>query len=1049
MTLKLRGGVMCNDNFKFKSIIIKRYVVSAVVMMLSVSTANANNPPPQQAVTITGSPLGTLLGCNGDWDPQCLIGGVPAPAKNGLIRRANDGYWVQTFTLPGGSNNQYKVIVDAVLNATNYGNPWKENYGFGGVQDGPNITLNIPGTGQVPVTFYYNEATNLIVDSVNTPIIVLMQGNLQQALGCPSGNADANCFKSLMTDITKTGTVTLKVPTSLVPGGGVYNGIQLAVYNPGLGTFNTVTPVPNTLTIPNVPVALISYNVATNALSIGEYSLTDGPSSVNIIGDFETALSGCTTNFAACDATKMEFVPHIPGGSTGLWRKVIHMPKGTWNYVIMADELGQKKYSGTDTIGVNPLDLQDPSLVPAITVPITITDANGQDVIFIYDHKRFPGTRVMDNVNNSIVYLKSNVQDQFGCAGPWDDNCMAMLLHDDEHSGVYSLTTQNIFPTQAQTDAFDFSKWIGINLKTLTVDNLGAIKSADLTRPDGVNFWSNFNFGPGTQQISSLQYPDLSQNRMEIRYYPNLIDIDAHELYDPRCDGATIKVALNSTLASNAQLRNSLDLRPIKSQYGKAYPELATLLDQPSIVDVQAIVDANSPDFCKVSVLYQVENAAANPPTVIARVFLPLSNWNGKMIGAGGSGGNPGLRETADGSLVDYAQHSYSVGGSTAAVNNLMLDVFGNHLATTYSQTIIKNFYSQPLKYSIWDGCSRGGMQGVQAMELYPNDYQGVIAGAPLAGETTEQVILRSAIIRQKQFSLDNAGIRPTLDVATEQRVENYILNSCDAKDGIVDNIIGQPIMCKISLKKMQVNLDLSNKQISYIRSILRDTRLDGGNKQDFVSLGNLADFPFYDFNSRDISVLLPYANDEFNQNVTDLYFLNVPAAIATYEQNLKNGRVLKSTTDLSQFRKAGGKAIIWHGTRDNLVNANVTLDYFLRFRNTTGNAVQFYLAPGVNHCGIDRLRDPIAGLEGVNIHHVDAHDVLHQMETWIETGQAPKQLKAISADFSVQRPWCPYPLVAKRINPMLPDPNFNNYKCVNPDRDFNGCLFPDGHPED
>jgi hypothetical protein len=222
-------------------------------LCLGMSTiSQANNPPPQSTVTITGSPLGVELGCGSDWNPACVVGGVPTPSLNGLVRRSKDAYWVRTFNLTGGIGYQYKVIVDAVLNLTNFNNAWKENYGFGGQQDGPNIPLNVPGIGSVPVTFYYNELTNLIVDSVNTPIVVLSQGSFQQAMGCPSGNADPDCFKTLMSDIAKTGSVILKVPATAVPAGTNINGIKMAVYNPGLGTYDLVTPVPDTLTMPNV-----------------------------------------------------------------------------------------------------------------------------------------------------------------------------------------------------------------------------------------------------------------------------------------------------------------------------------------------------------------------------------------------------------------------------------------------------------------------------------------------------------------------------------------------------------------------------------------------------------------------------------------------------------------------------------------------------------------------------------------------------------------------------------------------------------------------------
>jgi len=231
---------------------------------------------------------------------------------------------------------------------------------------------------------------------------------------------------------------------------------------------------------------------------------------------------------------------------------------------------------------------------------------------------------------------------------------------------------------------------------------------------------------------------------------------------------------------------------------------------------------------------------------------------------------------------------------------------------------------------------------------------------------------------------------------------------------------------------------------------LIRDYRIAGGKAEDFVTPGWFADFPFVDFNSRDIGgFIAEYANFAFNQNITDVFYLNVPAAIATYRQSLQSGRTLSNTKDLSQFRNAGGKAILWTGSRDNLVNPAAYLDYYLAARKTSGKSVQFYLAPGVNHCGIDRARDPIAGLVNVNLAPPARTTVIKQLEQWIETGQSPQQIQAISADLVNQRPWCPYPLVAKRIDRNSPDPNYGNYRCVKPDRDDDHESYPVGHPED
>jgi hypothetical protein len=249
----------------------------------------------------------------------------------------------------------------------------------------------------------------------------------------------------------------------------------------------------------------------------------------------------------------------------------------------------------------------------------------------------------------------------------------------------------------------------------------------------------------------------------------------------------------------------------------------------------------------------------------------------------------------------------------------------------------------------------------------------------------------------------------------------------------------------------MQKDLSLSQAQIDYIRALIRDYRIAGGKAADFVTPGWFADFPFVDFNREDIGGgFASNANFAFNQNVTDLFFLDMPAAITTYRQSLQSGRTLSSSKDLRRFKLAGGKAILWVGTRDNAVNPAQFLDYYLSAKKTSGQSVQFYLAPGVEHCAIDRSRDPIAGLINVNISPSARTAVLKQLEQWIETGQAPQQIPAVSGDLVNQRPWCPYPLVARRINPNLPDPNYGNYRCVNLDRDDNDHEgYPVGHPED
>ncbi len=100
------------------------------------------------------------LGCPGDWQPWCLRSMLKDPDGDGL-------YTFSTSKLPAG-NYEVKIAHDE---------SWDENYGAGGVQNGPNIPFTVPSScGEI--FFTYDPVTHLL--SIGTgpggP-----QGNLDQA----------------------------------------------------------------------------------------------------------------------------------------------------------------------------------------------------------------------------------------------------------------------------------------------------------------------------------------------------------------------------------------------------------------------------------------------------------------------------------------------------------------------------------------------------------------------------------------------------------------------------------------------------------------------------------------------------------------------------------------------------------------------------------------------------------------------------------------------------------------------------------------------------
>jgi glycosidase len=156
--------------------------------------ARADHTPPPTSVTIAGS-LQPALGCAGDWDPAC--------AATHLAYEAGDDVWQGTFGVPAGSW-EYK----AALNDS-----WDENYGAGGVQNGPNIPLSL--LAQTSVKFYYDHKTHWITDNQGSTIATA-PGSYQPAIGCP-GDWQPDCLRSWLQDPDGDGVYSLTT-TAIPPG---------------------------------------------------------------------------------------------------------------------------------------------------------------------------------------------------------------------------------------------------------------------------------------------------------------------------------------------------------------------------------------------------------------------------------------------------------------------------------------------------------------------------------------------------------------------------------------------------------------------------------------------------------------------------------------------------------------------------------------------------------------------------------------------------------------------------------------------------------------
>ena len=154
----------------------------------------AQQPPNPATVTIPGT-IQSVLGCSGDWQPDC--------AKTFLTYDREADIWQGSFVLPPGAY-EYKVALDKT---------WDENYGLGAKRNGANIPLKLDQ--QTEVIFRYDHKTHWVADSVGWPIATVI-GSFQSQIRC-SGDDDPVCLESWLQDPDGDGTYTLT--TKKIPAG--------------------------------------------------------------------------------------------------------------------------------------------------------------------------------------------------------------------------------------------------------------------------------------------------------------------------------------------------------------------------------------------------------------------------------------------------------------------------------------------------------------------------------------------------------------------------------------------------------------------------------------------------------------------------------------------------------------------------------------------------------------------------------------------------------------------------------------------------------------
>jgi feruloyl esterase len=471
-----------------------------------------------------------------------------------------------------------------------------------------------------------------------------------------------------------------------------------------------------------------------------------------------------------------------------------------------------------------------------------------------------------------------------------------------------------------------------------------------------------------------------------------------------------------------------------------------------SIIAARIVPAADGvPEHCRVTGLIQ--------PEIRFELDLP-ANWNRRfyMHGNGGFAG-----ETPEfGNRPLYRANALKQGFATAQTNtghDAAAEPLASfavsyekrvdyafravHLTAQESKRIAAAYYGQAAAFSYWDGCSTGGRQGLISAQRFPQDFDGIVSGAPVLNFVDSVV-----------QSLWNGQVRAETPVplAKMKLVADAVYARCDAKDGLQDGLIDDPRRCDFDVTRDVAQCPagqdgencLTAAQAAAIKKVDTGLQIDGkpmhfGQVVGAEIVGRSFTGSGAPESGWDRWLIARPGEKSFQYAFGDSfvkYFLGKPdptldSAKIDFAKDLakyEDARRLLNATDpnLGPFRNHGGKLLMYFGWADTALPPRMGIDYYMKAVAANGlgtpDFFRLFMVPGMFHCrggaGPDRL------------------DAMTALINWVENGTAPASIVASQLDQGKlvrSRPLCPFPRVARYSGSGSPD-DATNFVCKAPD---------------
>jgi feruloyl esterase len=492
-----------------------------------------------------------------------------------------------------------------------------------------------------------------------------------------------------------------------------------------------------------------------------------------------------------------------------------------------------------------------------------------------------------------------------------------------------------------------------------------------------------------------------------------------------------------------------------------------------------SVTSDGMPAHCDISgVIRERTGAYGQHYAVRFRLRLP-ANWNGRFLFQGGGGTN-GIVGNALGPVMpnvpgqpNALERGFAVVSTDTGHDNVLnfdqkrggIMAFGHDYparlelaersldsVATVAKHVIAAYFGRAPARSYVVGCSNGGFEGMVFAQRFPDQFDGIVSGAPafavpkaaLAAAWQTQIFARLAEREQRLTPAGLPNLASALSPADLGVVAGAIMKACDGRDGVEDGLIQdfaacttdrvRPAFATIICANGRTTGCVTPDQIAALTRAFEGP-VDGAGKPIYAEFPwdgvvatptwrmwklNDGDHPAYNVALMTAGLAgafmtPPHALDaspdaalryslafDFSRDADGIYATTADFSRSSWDM------MAAQSLDLSRFRARGGKMIVFHGSGDPVFSLNDTARWWRGLDKAEGGHaaayVRFFAVPGMGHCGSGNATDEF--------------DPLTTLVDWVEQGRAPDRIVAAAGKETPwpgrTRPLCLYPRIAR-----------------------------------